>query len=45
VAKVDPATGILGAGGTKGFGWIVTAAAAGSTTARVRLVPRIALRE
>jgi hypothetical protein len=39
IAKVDPATGIVGAAGTKSIGWIVAAAGAGSTTARVRLVP------
>jgi len=42
IAKVDPANGIVGAGGTKSIGWIVAAAGAGSTTARVRLVPGIA---
>jgi len=42
IAKVDPATGIVGAAGTKSIGWIVAAAGAGSTTARVRLVPGIA---
>ena len=42
IAKVDPATGIVGAAGTKSIGWIVAAAGAGSTSARVRLVPGIA---
>ena len=42
IAKVDPATGIVGAAGTKSIGWIVAAAGVGSTTARVRLVPGIA---
>jgi predicted RecA/RadA family phage recombinase len=34
IAKVDPATGIVGAAGTKGIAWIVAAAGAGSATAR-----------
>ena len=42
IARVDPATRIVGAAGTKSIGWIVAAAGAGSTTARVRLVPGIA---
>jgi predicted RecA/RadA family phage recombinase len=42
VAKVTPATGVVGAAGTAAIGWIVQAAAAGSPTARVRLVPSIA---
>jgi hypothetical protein len=42
VAKVTPATGLVGVGGTASVGWIVSAAAAGSTTARVRLCPSIA---
>ena len=42
IAKVHPATGIAGAAGTQSIGWIVAAAGAGSTTARVRLVPGIA---
>jgi len=41
-AKVTPATGVVGAAGTLAIGWIVKAAAAGSTTARVRLTPGIA---
>ena len=40
--RVDPATGIVGAAGTKSVGWIVAGAGAGSTTARVQLVPGIA---
>ncbi len=39
VAKVITATGIIGAGGTVNVGWVTDAAAAGTTTARVRLVP------
>ena len=42
IAKVDSATGIVGAAGTKSIGWVVAVAGAGSTTARVRLVPAIA---
>jgi predicted RecA/RadA family phage recombinase len=42
IAKVHPAAGIVGAAGTKSIGWIVAEAGAGSTTARVRLVPGIA---
>ncbi|HEY6343790.1 MAG TPA: DUF2190 family protein [Bryobacteraceae bacterium] len=41
IAKVDPATGIVGAAGTKNIGWVVAAAGAGSNTARVRLCPGI----
>ena len=42
VAKVVPATGVVSATGTAAIGWLVSAAAAGATTARVRLVPSIA---
>jgi predicted RecA/RadA family phage recombinase len=38
-AMADPATNLINAAGTKAVGWIMTAAAAGSTTARVRLCP------
>jgi len=41
IAKVDPATGIVGASGTKNIGWVVATADAGSNTARVRLCPGI----
>jgi predicted RecA/RadA family phage recombinase len=42
VAKVTPATGIVGAAGTAAIGWVVQAAPSGSNTARVRLCPSIA---
>jgi hypothetical protein len=42
VAKVTPATGLVGVAGTAAIGWVVAAAAAGSTTARVRLTPAVA---
>jgi predicted RecA/RadA family phage recombinase len=41
IAKAD-ATGHVAAAGTKDIGWVVNDAAAGSTTARVRLCPGIA---
>ena len=41
IAKVDPATGIVGRGRTRSIGWIVAAAGAGSGTARVQLAPGI----
>jgi hypothetical protein len=42
VAKNPPATGIVGVAGTAAIGWITQAAAARSTTARVRLTPAVA---
>jgi hypothetical protein len=42
IAKCDPATGIVGAAGTHSLGWVLMAAAAGATTVRVKLTPRIA---
>jgi predicted RecA/RadA family phage recombinase len=42
VAKVTPATGLVGAAGTASIGWVVTAAASGSSTARVKLTPAVA---
>ena len=42
LAKVDPATGIVGAAGTKTIGWVVSAAGAGTNTVNVRLVPSAA---
>jgi predicted RecA/RadA family phage recombinase len=42
VAKVTPATGLVGVAGTAAIGWVVAAAAAGATTARVRLTPAVA---
>jgi predicted RecA/RadA family phage recombinase len=38
-AMADPATNLINAAGTKAVGWIVAAAAAGSSTAQVRLCP------
>jgi predicted RecA/RadA family phage recombinase len=38
-AMADPATGNITAAGAKAVGWIMAAAAAGSTTALVRLCP------
>ena len=42
VAMIDPATGIVSLAGTAAIGWIVQAAAASATTARVRLCPSVA---
>jgi predicted RecA/RadA family phage recombinase len=42
VAKVTPASGLVGLAGTAAIGWVVAAAASGAATARVRLVPSIA---
>jgi predicted RecA/RadA family phage recombinase len=42
IAKVDPATGNVATAGTKSIGWIVAAVGAGSSVARVRLVPGLA---
>jgi predicted RecA/RadA family phage recombinase len=42
VAKVTPATGVVGLAGTTSIGWVLTAAGAGTTVARVRLVPCLA---
>jgi len=42
VAMVTPATGIVGVAGTAAIGVVVQAAAAGSTTARVRPTPSVA---
>ena len=42
VAKVDPATKLVGLAGTAAIGWVVQDAAAGSATARVRLTPAVA---
>jgi predicted RecA/RadA family phage recombinase len=42
VAKVTPGTGIVGVAGTAAIGWVVQAAATGSTTARVKLTPSVA---
>ena len=39
VAKVITATGVIDSGGTQNVGWVTQDAAAGTTTARVRLVP------
>ncbi|MBV8708429.1 MAG: DUF2190 family protein [Acidobacteriaceae bacterium] len=41
IAKVDPA-GVVSLAGIVPIGWVVLAAGAGSSTARVRLVPGIA---
>jgi predicted RecA/RadA family phage recombinase len=44
VAKVTVTNGVgvVAAAGTAGIGWVVQAAAAGSTTARVKLTPAVA---
>jgi predicted RecA/RadA family phage recombinase len=42
VAKVTPASGLVGAAGTAAIGWVIAAAGAGSTTARVKLTPAVA---
>jgi hypothetical protein len=44
VAKVvvTSGVGVVAAGGTAAIGWVVQAAAAGSTTARVKLMPAVA---
>ena len=42
VAKVTPATGLVGVAGTVSIGLVVEAAAAGASTARVRLTPSVA---
>jgi predicted RecA/RadA family phage recombinase len=44
VAKVvvTSGVGVVGLAGTAGIGWVVQAAAAGSTTARVKLTPAVA---
>jgi predicted RecA/RadA family phage recombinase len=42
VAKVTPATGLVGLAGTAAIGWVVAAAASGASTARVRLTPAVA---
>jgi predicted RecA/RadA family phage recombinase len=44
VAKVTVANGVgvVAAAGTAAIGWVVQAAAAGSTTARVKLMPAVA---
>jgi predicted RecA/RadA family phage recombinase len=42
VAKVTPATGLVGLAGTASIGWVVAAAGSGTSTARVRLTPAVA---
>ena len=42
VAKVTPATGLVGAAGTAAIGWVIAVAGAGSNTARVKLTPAVA---
>lgn len=42
VAKIVTASGLVGLAGTAAIGWVVQAAAAGSTTARVKLTPAVA---
>jgi predicted RecA/RadA family phage recombinase len=42
VAKVTPATGLVGLAGTAAIGWVTAAAASGGSTARVRLTPAVA---
>ena len=42
VAKVATGSNIIATAGTLGIGWVLQAAGAGSTTARVKLVPSVA---
>jgi predicted RecA/RadA family phage recombinase len=42
VAKVAAGSNIIAVAGTLGIGWVVQAAAAGSTTVRVKLTPSVA---
>jgi len=42
VAKVTLPSTVLAAAGTSAVGWVLAAAGAGTTTARVRLVPSVA---